>query len=109
MLLPENVYALSDNLSSGSTCCNNIDSCTIPELNLSNPYFKVQVELKGWNCCTTVVAMVDCGATALFISKRFVKTNCVHTHPLACPIPLYNIDGSKNKAGSIAWYIHLRL
>ena len=53
--------------------------------------------------------MVDCGATALFISERFVKTNKVRTHPLICKIPLYNIDGSRNKAGSIAYFVHLRL
>ena len=30
-------------------------------------------------------------------------------HPLICKIPLYNIDGSRNKAGSIAHFICLRL
>jgi hypothetical protein len=53
--------------------------------------------------------MVDCGATALFISERFVKMNKVHTHPLTRKIPLYNIDGSRNKAGSIAHFVRLRL
>ena len=100
-LLPENVCALSDDPTSGSTCCNNIDSCIIPELNPLNPHFKVQVELKGQNRCMTVAAMVDCGATTLFISERFMKMNCVRMHPLIYPISLYNIDGSKNKAGSI--------
>ena len=53
--------------------------------------------------------MVDCGATALFISKRFVRDNKIRTHPLPHEIPLYNIDGSKNRAGSIARATRLRL
>jgi hypothetical protein len=53
--------------------------------------------------------MVDSGATALFISKRFVKENKIHTHPILHEIPLYNIDGSKNRAGSITRATRLRL
>ena len=40
--------------------------------------------------------MVDCSATALFISKQFVKENRIHTYPLPHKFPLYNIDGSQN-------------
>ena len=57
----------------------------------------------------TVAAIVDCSATALFISERLIKTSYVYMHLLAHPIPLYNIDSSKNKAESIAWYICLHL
>jgi len=53
--------------------------------------------------------MVDCGATALFIGERFVKRNKIRTHPLVREIPLYNIDGSRNRAGRITRYARLRL
>ena len=89
--------------------CNNIDACIVPELTPSSSHFKIQVSLKGRNRSASVAAMVDCGATALFISERFVKTNNVRTHPLVCNIPLYNIDGSKNKAGNISRFARLRL
>jgi hypothetical protein len=53
--------------------------------------------------------MVDCGATALFISERFVKKHKIRTHLLNYEIPLYNIDGSKNRAGKISQSVHLQL
>ena len=92
-----------------SNPCNSINSCVIPELMPSGLHFKIQVNLKGWNRSASVVAMVDCGATALFISERFIKTNEVHMHPLVCKIPLYNIDGLRNKAGSIIHFVCLQL
>ena len=52
-------------------------------------------------------AMIDSGATALFISHCFIKQNNVFCHRLVQDIPLYNIDGSKNKAGSITHYARL--
>ena len=53
--------------------------------------------------------MVDCGATALFISEKFVKENKVRTNPLDRKIRLCNIDGSENRAGSIARSARLHL
>jgi hypothetical protein len=53
--------------------------------------------------------MVDCDATALFISKRFIERNKVRTHLLPREVPLYNIDGSKNRAGSITRVARLYL
>lgn len=44
--------------------------------------FKIKVILEGWNRSTLVVAIVDCGATTLFISEKFVKENKVRTNPL---------------------------
>jgi predicted aspartyl protease len=53
--------------------------------------------------------MVDCGATALFISERFVKENKVRTCPLIRRIRLCNIDGSTNRAGHVEVAARLRL
>ena len=64
--------------------CNNIASSIIPKLTPLSSYFKIQVSLKGWNNSTTVAAMVDSGATALFINERFVKANNFCTYPLIC-------------------------
>ncbi|KAI0348248.1 hypothetical protein BDW22DRAFT_1314423, partial [Trametopsis cervina] len=48
-----------------------------------------------------VVAMVDSGASTLFINKRFVEENKIRTRKLKQPIPVYNIDGTPNRNGSI--------
>jgi hypothetical protein len=53
--------------------------------------------------------MVDCGASTVFISQRFINDNNVTTHQYRNPIPLYNIDGSRNMAGEITHYADLWL
>lgn len=53
--------------------------------------------------------MVDCGATALFISEGFVQRNKVHVHPLNWKIQLCNIDRSENHVGSVLKVAQLRL
>ena len=53
--------------------------------------------------------MIDSGATGIFVSEKFVSENHVVRKPMKHPIVLYNIDGSKNKAGSITHYATLRL
>ncbi|KAI0038750.1 hypothetical protein FA95DRAFT_1468167, partial [Auriscalpium vulgare] len=54
-------------------------------------------------------AMVDSGVTALFLSRRFVKKHNVFTRALSQPIPLFNIDGSRNQAGGITHFARLQL
>jgi len=77
MLLPKDtqvsVSEMNPGLTTKSNLYNNISSCVIPELNPSSLHFKIEVNLKGRNRSASVAAMVNCGATALFISKRFVR------------------------------------
>ncbi|ESK80668.1 pro-pol protein, partial [Moniliophthora roreri MCA 2997] len=44
---------------------------------------------------------VDCGATDKFIDKDYAKSNRFVLHPLICPIPVYNVNGSPNCLGTI--------
>ena len=53
--------------------------------------------------------MVDSGATALFISQKYVKEKRIRTFPLSIPIKVYNIDGTLNHAGSITHFARLSL
>ncbi|KAF9798763.1 hypothetical protein IEO21_10671 [Rhodonia placenta] len=46
--------------------------------------------------------MVDSGDTMKFINKQFITEHKVQTRKLKEPIPLYNIDGTLNKDGSIS-------
>ena len=46
-------------------------------------------------------ALLDCGATGLFMDTKFVETNNLNTRKLARTIPVYNVDGTLNEAGPI--------
>jgi len=48
-----------------------------------------------------VDALLDSGATSLFINRELVQNNGIATRVLEHPITVYNIDGTKNKGGSI--------
>ena len=46
-------------------------------------------------------AMVDSSATGDFIDEEFVERAKLPTCHLSVPVPVYNVDGSLNEAGSI--------
>ena len=46
-------------------------------------------------------ALLDCGASGLFMDTQFVARNELATRPLSRPFPVYNVDGTLNEAGSI--------
>ena len=48
-----------------------------------------------------VDSLLDSGATGMFIDVKYVRTQKLQTHPLPRAIPVYNIDGTPNKAGLI--------
>uniref|UniRef100_A0A0W0G657 Putative pro-pol protein n=1 Tax=Moniliophthora roreri TaxID=221103 RepID=A0A0W0G657_MONRR len=53
--------------------------------------------------------MIDSGATGLFISQSWVMEHKVWRHLLKKEIPLYNINRTKNCAGSISEFVQLEL
>ena len=48
-----------------------------------------------------VDSLLDSGAIGMFIDVEYVRTQKLQTHPLSHAIPIYNIDGTPNEAGSI--------
>ena len=46
--------------------------------------------------------MVDSGAMTKFLNRQFVKDNKVMTRKLKKLIPLYNIDSSENRDGTVS-------
>lgn len=56
-----------------------------------------------------IAAMIDSGASTLFINQQLVENLKIQTRKLENPIPLFNIDGTKNKAGQIMEVAPLRL
>jgi len=55
-------------------------------------HFYIPITLKGRNKKADIRALVDCGASTLFISERFVKEKQVRTRKLTKEIPVRNID-----------------
>ena len=84
-------------------------SVTIPETCSSKSHFHISCYLEGQNCTTKVAAMVDSGATSLFIDHKFASQHWMLKEPLKNPIRLFNIDGSLNEAGSITHKVKLTL
>ena len=54
-------------------------------------------------------ALLNTGAGGKFIDQNFVLANGIRTHALEKPITVYNIDGTKNKTGTITHYVDLNL
>jgi len=50
----------------------------------------------------SVKALLDCGATGSFIDRDFVCSKGINTWTLSHNIPVFNVDGSPNKAGQIS-------
>jgi len=51
--------------------------------------------------------LVDSGAMDNFIHLKFVKHLCVGMQELECPMKIWNIDGTTNRAGRLTHFIDL--
>src|SRR5260370_41383587 len=49
----------------------------------------------------SMTALLDSGATGMFINRDFVQRHRLETTPLPQPVLLHNLDGSANEHGSI--------
>ena len=54
-------------------------------------------------------ALLDSGATGMFIDRKFVQQHKLETSQLPQAIPVRNIDGSINKNGPITEEVHVIL
>ena len=73
----------------------------LPKTHQTKSHFHISIILKGRNRSCHIAAMVDSGATALFIREAFARHHKMILEPLVNPIKLLNIDGTLNKAESI--------
>ena len=69
----------------------------------------VPVQLRGERRSAKVLAMIDSGASSIFIHRRFIERHRVRTDKLVRPIPLVNADDSANKIGAITEQARLQL
>jgi hypothetical protein len=86
-----------------------LNSVIISETKEVKSHFHILCYLKGHHHTVKVAAMVDSGATALFIDKKYAESQKMWQVPLEHPIRLHNIDGTLNKAGSITHKVKLSL
>jgi hypothetical protein len=61
----------------------------------------VEIEMTDTAMKRNTNALVNCGATGLFVDTEYVRLNNISSHRLTTPIPVYNVDGTANKAGAI--------
>jgi hypothetical protein len=64
-------------------------------------HLKVEIVTMDTQQLVSFMALLVCGATGLFIDQGFVDWNRITMRTLSRPIPVYNIDSTLNKAGSI--------
>ena len=73
-----------------------------PSVNLLN--IKVETQMTDMAEIKGLTALLDSGATGLFIDNNFAVNEKLTIHSLSCPAPVYNVDGTPNEGGAI-WNI----
>jgi hypothetical protein len=66
------------------------------EVGPNSLYLRVEIESTDNQRKYGVRALVDSGATGLFIDREYVKSNQIPTMKLPQPIPVFNVDGTAN-------------
>jgi predicted aspartyl protease len=64
-------------------------------------HVQVQLRTLDTGAKIDVSALLDSGATGLFLDTRFVREANLNTRKLPRAIPVYNVDGTLNQGGSI--------
>jgi predicted aspartyl protease len=62
---------------------------------------KVALQTVDTHARMDVDALLDCGATGLFINCALVQENGIPMRKLEHPVTVYNIDGMVNRGGKI--------
>jgi hypothetical protein len=57
----------------------------------------------------SITALLDCGATGLFLNTKFVEHHDLNTSKLPRAIPVYNVDGTLNQGGSIKEEVNINM
>src|SRR5258708_6293437 len=65
------------------------------------PCLKIELKTVGTGATLTADALLDSGATGLYVDSEFIRMNALDTRKLARAIPVYNVDGTLNNGGAI--------
>ena len=72
-------------------------------------FLKIELQATDTGEVKSVKALLDSGATGMFIDQGYVKTHKLSTIPLSKPILVRNVDGTPNEGGSIKEVVELVL
>ena len=72
-------------------------------------FLNVMITTMDTHDSITVKALLDSGATGMFIDREFVHKSGLKTRVLPYPIKVYNVDGTLNQGGSITEEIMLMM
>jgi hypothetical protein len=86
-----------------------LKSVTISETKACKNHFHIDCYLRGRRRTVKTAAMVDSGATVLFLDKKFTDSQKMWQEPLEHLIRLFNIDRTLNEAGSMTHQVSLYL
>jgi len=75
--------------------------------NIRFPSVSLLVKTVDSNQTSKINALLDSGATCLYIDKRFVEKHNITTRPVSTPMQVYNADGSHNANGVITHKVQL--
>src|SRR6266436_1565517 len=85
---------------------------TIYVLSKNSPHsLNIQVELTSLTSLTSIStsALLDSGATGMFINQSFMQKHQLKTTPLPQPVLVHNVNGSPNENGSVTEEVHITL
>jgi hypothetical protein len=68
---------------------------------------KIELQTTDTGETKSVKALLNSGATGMFIDREYVKENKFDTRKLSRPIPLRNVDGTPNEAGAVTEVVGL--
>src|SRR5712664_4517572 len=81
-------------------------------LSKNSPHsLNIQVELTSLTSLASIStsALLDSGATGMFINRSFMQKHQLETTPLPQPILVHNVDGSPNENRSVTEEVHVTL
>src|SRR6266446_8014932 len=80
---------------------------------IRNKSFSVPISFQDKNCMSKKIietnVLIDCGAGGKFIDQNYARNNKITRTPLEKPLPVFNIDGTPNKKGTIMHQVELDL
>ena len=68
---------------------------------------QIPVQVQGPVNTIEVEALLDSGATGCFIDKSWALDRCLRLSKLMKPVPVLNVDGTRNQEGDITHYVLL--
>ena len=76
---------------------------------LKEVWFNIRLEKVDTHSGVLVKALLDSGATGLFISKRLAEKQGFKLEKLARPIKIRNVDENNNKEGSVTYKVEVNM